>query len=65
VKSETISLKLSINYLMDTTIQVKTDEKAAITGNAFLETISADSSGGCQEKQGWIFTVKHERQRWL
>jgi len=38
------------------TIQVKTDEKSAITGNAFLETISVDNSGGCLEKQGWIFT---------
>lgn len=38
------------------TVQVKTDEKAEITGNAFLETISVDKSGGCQQKQGWIFT---------
>ncbi len=40
------------NHKRRFSVEYKTDERAARTGNAFIETISVDSSG----KAGWAYT---------
>lgn len=42
------------------TVEIKTDEVAQRTGNAFIETISVDDSEGLTPKQGWAYTSKAE-----
>lgn len=43
------------------TLEVKTDYRAAETGNVFLETVSVQTEGGKSSKPGWLFTCSADR----